>query len=275
VHVALVARFCFNPKKAAKNRIQGELMRYFWWLAALLVLVLPAQARPRDDVLSGAFRCAAIADSRVWLDCYYGAAQPARVALNMPAALAAQVKLAAAPPAGGAPRDEAVRDEVMSNATGCIRVTADRAWLDCYYAAAAPMRVQLGLSSPPASVRLAPQPQLASAAPPARPVTRTAPAGPPPMPRSAGLLNGMFEDLKPVVRNMAMQSFTIDKSGSFTVTLADGQVWKQVAEDEVYHPARWRRPAAEMLVTIAPGAMRTFNMKVEGENKSYKVRRVR
>src|SRR3954470_7843013 len=98
-------------------------MRYFWWLPVFLVLVVPAQARPRDDVLSGAFRCAVIADSRAWLDCYYGAAQPVRAALGMPPALAAQTKLAAAPPAGGAPRDEAVRDDVMSNAAGCIRVT--------------------------------------------------------------------------------------------------------------------------------------------------------
>jgi len=252
-------------------------MRYFWWflMPALLAAVSSAQARPRDDVLSGAFRCAAIADSRVWLDCFYGAAQPARAALNMPPALAAQVKLAAAPPAGGAPRDEAVRDEVMSNATGCIRVTADRAWLECYYSAATPMRVQLGLASPQALVRPLPVPQLASAAPPARPVAPTRPAGPPPMPRTAGLLNGMFEDLKPVVRNMPMQSVVFAKSGAFTVTLADGQVWQQAAEDEVYHPARWSRQPSEMLVTIAPSAMRTFSMKVEGESKSYKVRRVR
>jgi len=77
------------------------------------------------------------------------------------------------------------------------------------------------------------------------------------------------------VRNMPMQSFEFGKSGGFTVTLADGQVWQQAAEDEVYHPARWRKQPSEMLVTIAPSAMRTFSMKVEGESKSYKVRRVR
>ena len=64
---------------------------------------------------------------------------PVRAALGMPAALAAQTKLAASPPAGGPPRDEALRDEVMSAAAGCIRVSGDRPWLDCYYAAAAPM----------------------------------------------------------------------------------------------------------------------------------------
>lgn len=249
-------------------------MRHFWWLPILLVLAMPAQARPRDDVLSGAFRCAVIADSRMWLDCYYGAAQPARAALSMPPALAAQVKLAAAPPAGGAPRDEAIRDDVMSSAAGCIRVTADRAWLDCYYSAAAPMRVQLGLAAPQAVAKPAAAPQLASAAPPVRPVA-TRPAGPPPMPRSTGLLNGLIDDMKPIVRNMPMQSYVMDKSGAFTVTLADGQVWKQAAEDEVYHPARWRKQAQEMQVTITPAVMHTFNMKVEGESKSYKVRRVR
>lgn len=250
-------------------------MRHFWWLPVLLVLVLPAQARPRDDALSGAFRCAVIADSRAWLDCYYGAAQPVRAALSMPSALPTQIKLAAAPPAGGTPRDETVRDEVMSDAAGCIRVAADRAWLDCYYSAATPMRVQLGLSPPQALAKPAPLPQFASAAPPARPIAPTTPSGPPPMPRTTGLFNGLFNDVKPIVRNMPMRSFDMDQSGAFTVTLADGQVWQQAAEDQVYHPARWRQQPAQMLVTITPAVMHTFNMSVAGESKSYKVRRVR
>ncbi len=252
-------------------------MHRIWWLfiPAILSLTGPAQARPRDDALSGAFRCAAIADSRAWLDCYYGAAQPVRAALGMPPALTAQLKLAASPPSGGQPRDEAVRDEVMSGAAGCIRVASDRPWLECYYAAAAPMRVQLGLSAPQAAPRAAPvpAPQLAyGPSPPARPAV---PAGPPPMPRNTGLLNGVFNEIKPIVRSMPMQSFTLDGNGAFAVTLVDGQVWKQSAEDEVYHPARWRRPASDMLVTIAPGPMHTFTLKVSDEDNSYKVHRIR
>jgi hypothetical protein len=252
-------------------------MRHFLWLLApaILVLSVPAQARPRDDALSGAFRCSTIAESRLWLDCYYGAAQPVRASLGMAPALAAQVKLASAPPAGGQPRDEAVRDEVMSAAANCIRVAGERPWLDCYYASAQPMRVQLGLAVPQAS-RLAPQPppmpapRFASAAPPPAPV-RT---GPPPMPRSAGLFAGMFDDAKPVVRGMPMQTYTFDKGGAFTVTLMDGQVWRQAPEDEVYHPARWRKQPGQMLVTISPGVMHTFNMKVGDESHTYKVRRI-
>ncbi|HEX4635005.1 MAG TPA: hypothetical protein VH189_02410 [Rhizomicrobium sp.] len=245
-------------------------MRVWLLAAAILVLAVPAQARPRDDALSGAFRCAAIADSRAWLDCYYGAAQPVRASLGMPPALAGQLKLAASPPGGGEPQNEAVRDEVMSAAAGCIRVAGERPWLDCYYGAAQPMRVQLGLASPQTLPRPAPvpTPQLAYAAPAPRP------AGPAPMPRSTGLLTGLFNDSKPVVRNMPMRSFSQDKNGSFTVTLADGQVWKQVAEDEVYHPAHWRKEAGEMLVTISPAPMHTFSMKVEGESHDYKVRRI-
>src|ERR1700744_1884269 len=112
-------------------------MRYLCWallLGAAVLAAAPAQARPRDEALSGAFRCAVIADSHQWLDCYYGSAQPVRAALGMPPALPARVRLAAVPPAGGAPRDEAVRDEVMAGAAGCNRVAGDRPWLDCYYA---------------------------------------------------------------------------------------------------------------------------------------------
>jgi len=248
-------------------------MRHIWWLLvpAILSLAAPAEARPRDDALAGSFRCAVIADSRAWLDCYYGAAQPMRAALGLTPALAAQVKLAASPPSGGAPRDEAVRDEVMAAAAGCIRVAGDRPWLDCYYTAATPMRVQLGLAAPQTAPRPAPVPQPAIVAS-AQPVR---PAGPPPMPRNThGLFSGMFSDLKPIVRNMPMESYVLDDKGAFTVTLADGQVWEQSAEDEVYHPARWRKTASDMLVTISPEAMHTYSLVVEGENRLYKVRRI-
>lgn len=95
------------------------------------------------------------------------------------------------------------------------------------------------------------------------------------MPRSGGLLTGVFNDVKPVVRDVPMQSFSLDRSGAFTVTLADGQVWRQLAEDQIYHPARWGQAGPGKLVTISPGPMRTFSMKVSGQSRSYKVRRVR
>jgi len=65
-----------------------------------LCLTTPGLADPRTDVLSTAARCNAIADYRIWLDCYYGAAQSMRVLLGLAPAPAAQVGLV--PPAGAA-----------------------------------------------------------------------------------------------------------------------------------------------------------------------------
>ena len=253
-------------------------MRHIWLLLvpAMLSLAAPAQARPRDDALTGAIRCGVVADSRQWLDCYYGAAQPVRAALGLGSALPAQIKLAASPPAGGQPRDEAVRDDVVSAAAACARVTGDRPWLDCYYAAAMPMRAQLGLLTPQSAARPAPAPvpaqQFASVPPP--PTQATTPPALPPMPARVGILGGLFSDPKPVVRDMPMQSFVLDKKGAFTITLIDGEVWEQSPEDEIYHPARWRRKPSEMRVTIKPDAMHIYLMTISDENYMYKVRRI-
>ncbi|HYS45824.1 MAG TPA: hypothetical protein VEM35_05270, partial [Rhizomicrobium sp.] len=155
-------------------------------------------------------------------------------------------------------------------AAACMRVTADRPWLDCYYAAATPMRATLGLLAPQTVTR--PAPQIASVpAPPARPA---AAASPPPMPRRAGIFSGIFSSNKPIVRNMPLQSFILDDKGAFTVTLVDGQVWEQLPEDEIYHRARWRKAASDMAVTITPDAMHTFLLTVSGEGYIYKVRRI-
>ena len=247
-----------------------------WFLvpACALLAAAPAQARPRDEALSGAFRCAGVADSRQWLDCYYGAAQPVRAALGMPAALPAQIKLATTPPVGGVPRDEAARDDVMAGAAGCNRVAGDRPWLDCYYAAAAPMRAVLGLS---AGKQAAPRPAPPlDYVPPPRAMVASAPSGPPPMPRRKdGMLDGMFANIKPIVRRVPMESFTLDRNGAFTVTLADGQVWKQNEEDEAHHPAHWGEAGSGTLVSISPDAMKTYSMTVEGQQRLYKVHRIR
>jgi hypothetical protein len=110
------------------------------------------------------------------------------------------------------------------------------------------------------------------APPPPRPVV---PSGPPPMPKSGGFFTGLLSDAKPVVKAIPMKSFSFNHTGGVIVTLADGEVWEQVTEDEVYHPARWNRRPEEMLVTILPAVMRTFSMKIQGEYGLYKVKRVR
>jgi prepilin-type processing-associated H-X9-DG protein len=70
-----------------------------------LALSVSARAEPtRDAVMQGAERCEGIADNRVWLDCFYGSAQPMRAVLGLPAAPAAQTRLVPGPGAGAAPR---------------------------------------------------------------------------------------------------------------------------------------------------------------------------
>lgn len=74
-------------------------MRFRLAMSVLLLLTKGALAEPaRDEVMLGAARCAGIADNRVWLDCFYGSAQPMRSFLNLPPAPGAQLKLV--PPLG-------------------------------------------------------------------------------------------------------------------------------------------------------------------------------
>lgn len=79
-------------------------MRRVLLMSCLAVLApLAAFAEPtRDEVMAGASRCDGIADNRVWLDCFYGSAQPMRALLNLPPANPAQVRLV--PPPGAEPR---------------------------------------------------------------------------------------------------------------------------------------------------------------------------
>lgn len=213
-----------------------------------LLFGTPAQARPRDEAMAGAYRCAAISESRRWLDCYYGAAQPVRAVLGLAPAPPAQTNLVQSPVAGSEPPpgDAGVRYAVMHAAAGCGNLAEDRGWLDCYYAAAQPMR---------ATLHLAPAPQ-----------ARTAP------PRDTGMpaLSASSVDAGPVVSQM--QDYSFDKYGFFTVTLSNGQVWRQIDGDTDY--AHWTKPASRYQVRITTGFMKSHNFQVKGLPGLYKVQRV-
>jgi hypothetical protein len=220
----------------------------------------PAQARPRDEVLSGAFRCAAIGGNRTWLDCYYGAAQPERAMLGLQSAPESQLRLVTQPPAGTpSAADQALRDQVLAGATRCSGFEDDHRWLACYYAAAQPARAGLGL--PGAARAPAPPPlQAAMAAPGAAvPFGRQE--------RPASPMGGADR----ISAHMASYSF--DKLGWFTVTLDNGQTWRQIHGDTDY--AHWKKPAAQYLVLVTHGFLGSFNLQVHGEAKLFKVRRIR
>ena len=61
-------------------------------------------------------------------------------------------------------------------------------------------------------------------------------------------------------------------SGDFSVTLENGQVWRQVPNDDVR--ARWQKSMVGTMATVAYGAGDTFNLTV-GDQTVYKVRRVK
>ena len=227
-------------------------MRYSLWpLPAIIILVLaphPALARARDDVMAGVFRCAAIGDTRLWLDCYYGAAQPVRAQLGLPPVPAAQARLALSPPAGGPTGDTTARYQVMSAILRCNNLTDDRQWLDCYYAVAQPVRAELGLS---------PAPQARA---PIENGPRTAVPGPAPTPHAVD------------PQWSRMTSYSFNRYGAFTVTLANGQVWRQLSGDTDF--AHWTKPAPAYAARITRGALGSFNLKVKGRSEAFKVEQI-
>jgi hypothetical protein len=219
-----------------------------WLLAAagILLTICPVSARTRDDVINGMFRCAAIGDTRSWLDCYYGAAQPQRLALGMIPASPAQVRLAQNPPAGAPMGDLSPRYQTTAEALRCNGVADERQWLNCYYAAAAPVRAQLGL---------APAPQTS-------PIQGNAPM-------IASIQPGRQPATLPAAGWVQMSSYQFDRNGIFTTVLANGQHWQQLSGDTDL--AHWRKPAASYQVRITHGALHSLNLKVKGEAANYKV----
>jgi hypothetical protein len=252
----------------------GKVMQLAFWVLLVGLAVLPpsvVQARARDEVMSGAYRCSPIADTRQWLDCYYGAAQPVRAQLGLSSALANQMHLAMSPPESGAASDVATRTEVMVAASRCYAIAGERPWLDCYYGAAQPIRDRLGL---PPSQRL-----------PTRDLASKSTSNPIPLASSsAGLAEdnqrprqvGLSNTQSHVVHNgdrivSRMSSYMFDQYGIFTVTLANGQTWRQLSGDTDY--AHWKKPAAAYVVSISHGFLGSYNFEVKNSGV-FKVERL-
>jgi hypothetical protein len=159
------------------------------------------------------------------------------------------------------------REDVLSSAVRCGGIANDRAWLDCYYGAAQPMRAQLGLiPAPAAQTRLVPgggtAPMPAAQIP--------APAAP--RQSDGGIFSNFFGG-NILANNVGASAVTFDKRGFFTITLANGEVWRQEQGDSSF--ADRHRPAPRTRVTIRQGALGSANLKIQGDNNVYKVRRLR
>jgi hypothetical protein len=170
------------------------------------------------------------------------------------------------------------REDSLAGISRCAGLPDDRTFLDCVYGAMQPMRAELGLQpAPPAQQRLVPPAYLPSSrgAPP--PSAQAAPGSAPfqPVPvqsasanNSGGLFSGMFAG-----NGLHMASYTFNKRGLFTVTLSDGSVWKQDANDSNF--AHFGGQASKYIVTLHPGDFGKARMDVRGEGGPYLVERVR
>ena len=135
------------------------------------------------------------------------------------------------------------------------------------------MRAWLGLSpAPQATAQAAAEPAQAHGASRHRGARSAVRSGPPPKPKTSGIFD-VFGG-SDVVNNAPVASYDV-KADGFTVTLLDGQVWRQSDDDAVKHPVRWTQAPSSMRVTISQGAMHSFNLVVGDENLHHKVTRVR
>jgi hypothetical protein len=162
---------------------------------------------------------------------------------------------------------QSVRDEVMNGAERCAGIAEDRAWLDCFYGSAQPMRGRLGLPpAPQAQVRLVPPPGAAYAAAPAR---RAAAA--PTQAKEKGFFGELLGSTGPVARDMPLTAYTFGRDGRFTVTLQNGMTFVQQENDLVR--ADWKGAPGALLATINSSGD-AFTLKLRSEpGILYHVRR--
>ncbi|MDB5733540.1 MAG: hypothetical protein JWN16_177 [Alphaproteobacteria bacterium] len=182
------------------------MSRHLFLLPVLMAMATPALAGPREDTMAGISRCASLPDDRAFLDCIYGAAQPMRTRLGLPAAPVAQQRLV--PPA---------------------------------YAATAPVSV-----------------------PPARAMARVS------KDTTSTLGNVLGSNTSPGW----LEAYTFDGHGLFTVTLSNGEIWRQDPSD----PARahWNGRASDYGVKLAKDAGgRSGQLFVRGDDPLYRVIKLR
>lgn len=158
---------------------------------------------------------------------------------------------AIAAPAWAGPREDS-----LAAISRCASLPDDRTFLDCIYGAVQPLRARLGLQpAPPSQQRLVPSPALAQS-----------PAPMPAAPRRGEEVVGVRGG------GLHMSSYRFDKHGLFTVTLDDGSVWRQDANDTNF--AHFGGQASRYSVTLLAGEYGKSRLGVRGEPGLYLVERV-
>jgi len=212
----------------------------------------PQAAATREDVMLRLTRCTAIGDTRQYMDCYYAAVQPMR----------AELGLAPAPQAATyAPLFSLTQSLPQAQRVGALDASRPNLVPQTAYTQQAFL--------PPT------QPRVVGEGPTSLPMiggllgisTRKVPEarfGFPDAPTAANGVDHIAARITGYEQDAQTKRLT-------TITLENGQVWRQVAMDDAR--ARWNK-GAQLVATVAYGAGSTYNLSV-GEGILYKVSRVR
>lgn len=162
------------------------------------------------------------------------------------------------------------RQDMLAGISRCAGLPDDRTFLDCVYGAAQPLRAALGLPPAPTfQTRLVPPAPGQVPAPMASAPARTASAPP------ASNTNGLFGNLLGgnSEETLRMGAYSFNPRGLFTVTLSDGQVWRQRDNDTAF--ANWGAKPGNYYVTVRADPTGGYTMTVRGDDGLYRVERVR
>jgi len=180
--------------------------------------------------------------------------------------------------ATGLPARADSRSDVQAAFNRCNVFSDNRTWLNCIYGAVQPLRSELGLPpAPDSQINLVPNASMMQQVAPAPmasvPVTQAAPSPENRRPKSdqGGMLSFLVGG-QPVITKMAVTEYRIDGGGLFTMTLANGQVWRELDGSPAPH---WREPASRYTVSITKGSLNSYNLIVVGEGIPYKAKRIR
>ena len=159
------------------------------------------------------------------------------------------------------------REDTLTGISRCAALPDDRTFLECIYGAAQPLRAQLGLQPAlDAQIRLVPSAAAVS------PRSVPPPGGMPPTAGREGSSGGMLSSLFGG-DSLRMASYSFDRRGLFTVTLSNGEVWRQDPNDTNY--AHWSGKASEYPVKLIQGEFGKSRLDVRGEPGPYRVERIR
>jgi hypothetical protein len=156
------------------------------------------------------------------------------------------------------------RDDAFAGISRCSGIQDDRVALDCIYGAAQPLRRELGLAPAPAfQTKLVPPvkgtPETSPLAVEIRP------------PNKESFLQRLIGEDPISERRVRITAYSFDHRGLFTITLSNGEIWSQLADDS--NRAHWGWPAQEHYVSVQ-GDTSGADLEIDREEEAFKVQRL-